>query len=525
MRLLRHIFAGATAFCIGCSAHALSFRQSGINLPVSTAAFETRFDIDEDGRKDVITIFQRRVLIFFQQKNGTYPTAPDVEIGAGQPIPEVYAAVSVGKITSDKGNQLVFIGRNGVDYLTVSQLRGTSAEPVEPRTLIQKKFDISPGPDLVFLDAIFDSNGNEQDELVLPNSDQLEFYEQRANGEVGLASKLYIPLSTSQRTQLSMEPDLLGSIALASTTAMNAVNVRPEMNRWYGLQFAVQESSDPFLLSDFNMDGRIDVITPRGISYQDENRKFTQTSSNAYDSVAIPTYHNRTRSVVAPNVVDFNGDRILDTFKVETSAAKFSPKTDLSVFLGRPDRSLPSEPNFVLRTRDFAYSDLIPVGDLNQDGAQDVALFHFDFQPSSASSQLKAYIRSGLDGELRFYLWDKQKNRLPEGFAFKHRVLVNYGIYGTRQLFQQQVVMNRDMNGDGPPDLVLKTAAQEISIFQNRGASNGFAANAASVIRTPTRFSSLFVDDLNGDKKGDLIVSGYLDDQDDRIIYSFFISE
>ncbi len=111
--------------------------------------------------------------------------------------------------------------------------------------------------------------------------------------------------------------------------------------------------------------------------------------------------------------MDFNGDGILDTFSVNTSTNKMSPRTDVSIFLGKPDRSFGKEADFVLRTRDFAYSEAIPIGDIDGDGCQDIALIHLDFQASSPSSQLKAYLRNGLDGELCFYLWDKRRNRFP----------------------------------------------------------------------------------------------------------------
>jgi hypothetical protein len=178
----------------------------------------------------------------------------------------------------------------------------------------------------------------------------------------------------------------------------------------------------------------------------------------------------------------------------------------------------------VLRTRDFAYSDAIPVGDVNGDGAQDIALFHLDFQPSSMQSQLKAYLRNGLEGDLRFYLWDKKENRYPDSPSFKHPVTVSYEIYGARQFFRQQVTINQDMTGDGLPDLVLKTGGTEFSVFENLE-GKGFSRSPVAVVSTaPTRFSSLQTADLNQDGKGDVIISGYLEDQEDRIIYSLFTS-
>ena len=266
-------------------------------------------------------------------------------------------------------------------------------------------------------------------------------------------------------------------------------------------------------------------MTPKRVLYQTPGGEFSSTASEAYSRIASSVALHKSRLVVAPNLLDFNGDGVLDTFKVETTAAKFSPRTDVSFFLGRSDRSFPEQPDFVLKTRDFSYSEVIPVGDVNTDGCQDIALLHLDFQPSSASSQLKAYIRNGLDGNLRFYLWDRSRNRFPGTFDFTHRLQVSYEIYGTRQLFQQQIVIDHDMDGDRLPDLVLKTGARQISVHRNLGGNRGFSRKPDATVSTPTRFSSIQVQDLNGDKRGDILINGYTEDQEDRIIYSFFLSQ
>ena len=45
---------------------AVRYQESFMNLPASTSAFETRFDLNGDNRSDVVAIFQRRILIFLQ---------------------------------------------------------------------------------------------------------------------------------------------------------------------------------------------------------------------------------------------------------------------------------------------------------------------------------------------------------------------------------------------------------------------------------------------------------------------------
>jgi hypothetical protein len=334
-------------------------------------------------------------------------------------------------------------------------------------------------------------------------------------------------MQTVQNTSLETEPSLLGSALFTQGEAAGSnVITLPDVALWHSVQFSTVRYSLPSIVADYNMDRRLDFISANRIRFQDADGGYNSTNSDAFHRISssyVPRESQNTL-ISVPNLLDFNGDGILDTYQVESTAAKLSPRTDISIFLGRHDRSFAEKPDMVLRTRDFAYSDSLPVGDINGDGAADLALFHLDFQPSSMQSQLKSYLRNGLEGDLRFYLWDKSKNRFPDTPAFKQPVLVNYEIYGARQFFHQQVTINQDMDGDGFPDLVLKTGAEEFSVFHNNKGT-GYASAAENVVSTtPTHFSALKTADLNGDKKGDVIVSGYLEGQDDRIIYSLYVS-
>src|SRR5687767_3415156 len=85
------------------------FTKSSVNLPASITAFEAIHDLDGDGRNDAVAVYQRRVMVFFQTSEGKFPSAPDIEIGGEQPIPEKYAAVAIGKVSLEKGRQLLLI--------------------------------------------------------------------------------------------------------------------------------------------------------------------------------------------------------------------------------------------------------------------------------------------------------------------------------------------------------------------------------------------------------------------------------
>lgn len=511
-----------------CAPAAAQYVRSSINLPMATSAVDSRHDLNGDGKADVVAVFQRRILVFFQGHGGLYPSAPDVEIGSAQPIPESYAAVAIGKVVKQPGEQLLLIGPKGVDYLTGRQLQGGGGESVEPRPLIRRSFDISAEPSLAFLDAAprAGTAQGELSEIILPNSDRLEIYRPAADGQYQLASSVYVPLQTRRRAALRAEPDLLGAFMFQEAAGESTVATLPRAGKWYGMQFAIDEYSNPFLAVDINNDSLLDLVTRSRLYMQRPDGNFDSINSDFYSRVATAMTIRRRQVVAAPNLVDFNGDGILDTFAVAQSTSKMNPRTDVSVFLGRQDRTFPAEPDFVLRTRDLAFSEVIPIGDVNGDGALDIALINLDFQASSASSQLKSYLRNGLEARLCVYFWDKRRNRFPENYAFAIPILINYQIYGTRQFLQQQMFMSHDLNGDGLVDLAIKTGAMEISLHENRGGVKGFATRPYFRLNTaPTRFSSFTVDDLNGDGRGDFVVSGFVEGQDDRMIYSFFLSQ
>ncbi|MGI8905145.1 MAG: FG-GAP repeat domain-containing protein [Candidatus Sumerlaeaceae bacterium] len=507
---------------------AVDFVRSAVNLPASTTAFEYSHDLDGDGRMDLLAIYQRRIMIFFQNNADAFPSAPDIEIGSEEPVPATYAQVSIGKVSGDPGEQILLIGPEGVDYVSVSELKGQPSHPVEPHNLIAKKLSITPGPTLDYSNAATDLDGDGKTDVVVPTFDHLEIFSADAEQKFTLRGRIPLTMRNEQTTKLATEPSLLGS-SIFSGTFTGLVQTLPATDQWHAVQYAVNTVSLPVLITDFDRDTRMDVVQANRILYQQSAGRFTPVQSTIQSRIysAIVPHENRNALVSQPNLVDFNGDGALDTFRVEVSAAKLSPRTDVSVYLGRPDRSLPEQPDMVLRTRDFAYSDALPVGDINGDGVLDIALFHLDFQASSASSQLKAYLRNGLEGDLRFYLYDKRRNRFPDSPSFTFPVIVSYDIYGARQFFRQQVVTNADMSGDGLADLVLKTGPQQFSVFTNTGPEKvGFAKAAAAVVPTnPTKFSSIAVAELNADKRGDVVISGYIEGQDDRIIYSMFLSK
>lgn len=510
----------------GSSGWALDFVKSSVNLPASIVAFDVSHDLDGDGLNDAFAVYQRRIMVFFQTPDGRFPSAPDIEIGGEEPIPDRYAGVSVGKVSAEQGRQLLLIGRHGVDYVSFANLKGGAEGPIEPRNLIREELSMTSDAELTYLRCAVDMDGDGAPELVLPVGESLVVYTSSDGAPYQRTSRVSLAMQSRQVTSLDREPTLLGSSFFSQPNSGGNVRLLPEAGIWHSVRFANRRSGGPLLITDFNQDRRLDILSAGLVRCQAGDDTFAAEQSDAFQRIMTATVPHQWRNmlVTAPNMADFNGDSIWDTYSVNVTAAKLSPRTDVSVYLGDKERRISGEPSQVLRTRDFAYSDAIPIGDINNDGALDIALFHLDFQPSSMQSQLKAYLRNGLQGDLRFYLWDKQNNRFPDSPSFKHPVRVSYEIYGARQFFRQQVSVDKDLTGDGFADLVIKTGAMEFSVFENQK-GNGFSRQPVAVVSTtPTRFSSIQTMNINQDTSVAVIISGYLEDQEDRVIYSIFTS-
>lgn len=536
-RAVAAAWAGGIALCTAVTAGAappaptLAFVRSAVNLPATATSVRTDRDLDGDGRRDLLAVLQRRVLMFFQRPGGAFPAAPDVEIGGGRPIPEDYFAVSTVRVGAEPGRRLVLVGRQGLDSLSIAELKARRApgEAIAPKPLLELPLGLAPEPELAFVDLAVDLAGDGRESLVIPDGDRLEFFSPDARGRFAAAGKVNLPSATFLKAAVAAEPPALGGLfGNAAGGRGGLIDAAPRFGaRSATVRYSLDTMSEPYLICDIDGDRRPDVLTPATLFRQSANGLFEGTPSAALSRISRSAGVRDGRLRNSPNLADFNADGIPDSFRIETVPAKPSPRTDISVFLGKPAGKPADEaPDFTLRTRDFPYTDSLTLGDLDGDGCPDLAMVHVDFQPASASSQFKAYMKNGLAGDLRFTLWDKRRGRYPETFAFSHPVNVSYDIFGNRQLLRRQMAMDSDLDGDGAPDLVLKTGSEEISVFRNEvKASRRFAAAPMAVVSTaPTRFSSLRAEDLDGDGRGDLILTAYQEGIEDRVIHTFLIT-
>ena len=254
----------------------------------------------------------------------------------------------------------------------------------------------------------------------------------------------------------SASRDQFGRVLLRRTIALNAGNgtfTRSDvvLERQYG---------GPPRLADLNRDGKLDLIAavqfPAGIAVAlgrgDGTFEVATETPGGFDD-AVPG--------------DFDGDGKLDLLRVVSGS-------DSSIVLGRGDGTF-GEPRTIGRT--FGGQD-IAVADLDGNGRADIAMSHF---------RLTGFLIQQNDGSFAY-----QQIFLGDDFDADYNLVA-------------------DLNGDSIPDLFVvertDTTARDGRAMNLFGTGNG-AFTSPMEVRT-NGVAPIFISDLNGDGRPDLVDAGY----------------
>jgi FG-GAP-like repeat/PASTA domain/FG-GAP repeat len=218
---------------------------------------------------------------------------------------------------------------------------------------------------------------------------------------------------------------------------------------------------------------------------------------------------------------DLNGDGKPDL----VAARRCFPcaRSGVSVLLNRGDGSFQTSLDYP--TDDFG-SDSVAIGDLNGDGAPDLATANDlgysvsvllnrgdgSFQPKrdfEYGSRPRSVAIGDLNGDGKLDLATANRGRYHDSVS----VLLNRGngsLRATRDYFagysESYSVAIGDLNGDGKPDLTLATG--NVSVLVNRGAGR---FRPKLDYRTGGFPQSVAIGDLNGDGKPDLVAANLAD--------------
>jgi hypothetical protein len=499
-----------------------SWTRSAINLPASGTRFSWRHDVDGDGKRDLLIVSGDRLLIFQQSTGGEFSSDPTRSVK----IPPDFPVVVPTREQHGAPSLLILLGPGGIAELEAPLGSDPGFIPLVPR--LERSFDITTGTTPMLADLAVDLNGDGVDELIIPFQDQLEILALGPNRIWELRDALNLPTRSIRMASILPGVTALGaryfeSVRLRSNPVLQPVAASDAGANF--LTFGTASALPRILLVDWFGHRRIDVVTPTMVWQQGE--------SGGFQPIRIPgslqirwsesALQNQLRCQV--NLADFNGDNRLDTFQLETVDNSISPRTELEVFFARPDRTYGSRPDAVLRTRDISLSGLPALGDLDEDGVPDVCLPHLDLQASSASSQFRSFLKEGLQGELRFYCFDRERLRFPDAPTAAVPLTVNYEMFGAAQLFRPLYAFHRDLDGDRRPDLVMKSSASTFAVYRNRGGRNGFDSRPfATMSVAPWNIADIEFVDLNADAVADIVATVYTPDSQRRLILALFVS-
>jgi hypothetical protein len=185
------------------------------------------------------------------------------------------------------------------------------------------------------------------------------------------------------------------------------------------------------------------------------------------------------------------------------------PRTDICLFLRGADGQVPNQPTQILRCRGIPFpvgssSQPCPVGDLEGNGAYEVALLELKAPFTSVSSAIETLISRGLN-------WNLTIRRFHErGFSRSPDATVPLITIIPVVADQWPFFIWGDFNRDGRPDLVIRRSATQWSIMTSTDDGRWFVPQAPLSFETP--FSGYFnTKDLNGDGRSDLILRAWND--------------
>lgn len=200
---------------------------------------------------------------------------------------------------------------------------------------------------------------------------------------------------------------------------------------------------------------------------------------------------------------DLNRDGILDLIcsKNSTTTSELNTTTRILIFYGY--REGPEEPLRFRDAPDQVYAmegfTLPVVKDINADGGVDLVLVNVEI---TFWNSIKALIARSVTADAAFYLMP------PSGrFVREPNELVSYSIkFSLGRYNHQPLAVFGDLNGDGLPDLLLSVDKNRLGIHWGR--KDGYWDDDYDVaIRDflPIRVKRVLVEDLNGDRRDDLI--------------------
>lgn len=431
-------------------------------------------DFDGNGRQDLMLVTLqgvppnelRRISIYKQRSDGSYPAAPDFAL----PVPEFSAVYDLADLRPTPGVELVLLRPDSLRILSLADEHGTSWDlPV-------------PGPSTVA--ASDDERGFDRLKLVYDDFDTEPW--------------LLVP-QIGQITALTAD----GGIATRIKPGRRANFFVQKPSAIVSVESDIQLFLDVPKLSvgDVDGDGRVDIVS----ATRHELRVFLQHAAGSFDEEPSYTHtltfineidHSRGSGSVVPQPRDIDGDGLLDLVITHVAGSFTKSTTTTYVYRNREGRWNLDAPDDQFIDEGVWNSDLLM--SLDQDRELELVRIQFRFSvlemvelllTRNIYTQIEIH-RLQDDGHYDDKPWSRQKVSVGLSFdTFRPKGFTPTG--------------GLDLNADGLMDFVTSADGKGIQVYL--GGPKGPFAKRPQTQKFPSNGVIRFTE-LNGDGLSDFLL-------------------